>query len=225
MPATVPRLDVPPAPDPDRGAPDAPAPALPRVSLLLRIVHKLVAYGTQLIRTLEQPGPTERQTLVMVDFGTRDLALIIARIKCGLLRAAGLEARLNRYVARGHDLTVPPVRYATASVGERKAASEATVRRVEALLPSAEEIAEQVRTRSLSTVIADICHDLGMTRAGLDGVLWDELMQAVLDCGITLFGIMRKSVKPVFGDWHAAREIGLSEWPPYAVVVASGQPP
>lgn len=229
MSATAPRLDVPSPPDPDRDAPAAPA-ALPRVSLLLRIVHHLVAYGTTLIATLQQGTSEHRRIMSMFAFGTRDIALIIARIKCGLLRAAALEIRLNRYVERGRDVPVQPVRLSMP--GRRKAAPEAdapsepTGSELLEKLPTAEEIAEQVRKQPLGVVIGDICRDLGLGLTGMDGALREELLKAVMECGIDLGGFYRKSAIPVIGPWSDAKEIAMGEWPEARQrVAARGQPP
>ena len=45
---------------------------------------------------------------------------------------------------------------------------------------SAEQIARQVRTQSLSVVITDICRDLGIE---CDHPLWRELQEAIMDNG------------------------------------------
>jgi hypothetical protein len=225
MSASVPLPVASPSPDPDRARPDA----LPRIGRLLGIVCKLISYGTRLIHTLQQGSSANRRDMAVLAFGTRDLARIIARIKCGLLRAAGLEARLNGYVKRGRDLVPPPEWPSTpcarkaASAGDAKA--EVARREVLADLPTTEEIAAQVRSRPLGTVIGDICRDLGLTPGAIDSALWAELMAAVLECGIELTGFMRKCVRPVFGDYDDA-ELALIAWDGAEVAAAvSGQPP
>ena len=214
-----------PAPDPDRAGPDT----LPRVGRLLRIVRRLVAYGTNLVATLQQGSSAHRRDMAMIAFGTTDIARIIARIKCGLLRAAGLETRLNGYVKRGRDMEPPAERLSTACM--RKAASDdampkGTRSEVLADLPSAEEIAAQVRSRPIGTVIGDILRDFGMAPGAMDGALWDELWAAVLDCGIDLTGFLRKCVRPVFGDYDLQVESALTGWDGKdGAVGVSGQPP
>ena len=179
----------------------APAPApLPRVSSLLRALRLMVAHGTALIATLQQRSCLERCVTAMMDFGTRDLALIIARIKCGLQRAAALEERLNRLVARGVDLPVPPMRpLAVGSGATRTAARTQTSPARAALLaalPSADEIAEQVRTQSLGVIIADICRELGLAAGAMDTRIWDALSDAASDGGIDLCRLIRAAVPP-----------------------------
>ena len=196
---------VSPPSDPDRRDPAPATPAvLPRVSSLLRAVRLLVDYGTALIATLQQRSCLGRCATTMMTFGTRDLALIIARITCGLQRAAALEERLNRLVARGVDLPVPSVRPLAAGPSATRAAgttemSPARAALLEAL-PSVEEIAEQVRTQSLGVIIADICRDLGLAPGAMDARIWDALSDAALDGGIDLGRLMRAEVPPGFWD-------------------------
>ena len=255
--------------------------ALPRVGRLLRVIRKLVAYGTNLLNSLQAGVSTHREERTMHAFGTKDLALIVERIKCGLLRAAGLEVRLNRFVRRGCDL--PPARERVskprglpgvmdragwnenlAAIAELMAASGAgsdadsdalraeavkvaaavsivpdtaaagakarRARRAELLsvLPSAEEIAAQVRTRSIGLVIADICRDLGLRPGMVDGALWRELRDALVDCGVDLARFLLGCWRPLVGVWDG--EVVFSVSALLAVVdeelaAVAGQPP
>jgi hypothetical protein len=228
--ATSPVVSPNPAPTRDTAA------AFPRINRLLHIVRQLVAYGNNLINTLEHGASHYRRMNTMMSFGTRDLALIIARIKCGLRRAAALQARLHGYIDRGRDLTLPgPARPMSAAAASRAAAGDAPPPRparsqVLSLLPSAEEIAEQVRTRRLGTVIGDICRDMGLSWGQMNGVLREQMMEAIGECGIEFIGYIRRGIDPVFGTWRdvvAMDVAGLFEealWlePGEA---AAGQPP
>ena len=86
-------------------APIAPAPKPSRVGGLLGLVRKLIDYGTFLAGTLRQRGLGNHPAVHGRPFGTTSVALILARIARGLLRAAALEARLHRSAAR---LDAPP---------------------------------------------------------------------------------------------------------------------
>ena len=201
-----------PRPDP------APAP-LPRVRCLLGLVRTLVAYGTTLLATLQQRSSPHRCALAIMTFGTRDLARIIARITCGLQRAAALEARLERYVARGQDLPVPelPLRLSAPRAPQDAPSVDAPPRAargtLSSVLPTAEEIAAQVRTRAISAVISDICRDLGLESGTMDAVIWQALMDAAVVCGITLNGVISRGVRPVLDDDNEDLEAALSHWP------------
>jgi hypothetical protein len=168
----------------------------------------------------------------MLAFGTKDLALIIARIKCGLLRAAGLEVRLNGFIKQGRDLQPPPWRLSTAcertQAADTDAPPAAASARTEvlALLPSAEEIAEQVRTRSISVVIADICSDLGLAPGLMDAVLWRELSEAFAECGLSFGRLLRDSGNPALDEHYGQMGIELTAWLAQdARVAAAGRPP
>ena len=77
----------------------APDPKPSRASGLLGLVRQLIDYGRQLAATLRRnPHP----------FGTSDIALILAHITRGLLRAVALEARIIRNAARLDAEPVPP---------------------------------------------------------------------------------------------------------------------
>ena len=200
--------------DPDRCV-AAPTP-LPRVGSLLRAVRLLVAYGTALIATLQQRNCLERCTMAMMDFGTRDLTLIVARIKCGLLRAAALEQRLNRLVARGVDLPVPVVRPLAAGARATRTAAPKTPRperaALLAALPSAEEIAEQVRTQSLGVIIADICRELGLMAGAMDTRIWDALEDAASEGGFDLCRLIRAELPPPCFDPKTDQELTVLIW-------------
>ena len=224
------------APDPDRAGPDVPArDAFPRVGRLLGIVRRLVAYGTNLLATLQQGASAQRQALTMMEFGSKDLALIIERIKCGLLRAAGLEARLNAFVKRGRDLQPKPLRVwmprerkraADVEAPEAAAPQPAASTEVLSLLPSAEEIAEQVRSRSIGVVISDICRDLGLPPGLMDGGLWQELSAALVDCGFSLVPFVRGCWKPPLGEQPELEDVPLDTWLALAEELDPvGQPP
>lgn len=228
--ATLP--DVPTSPDPNRAVSDK----FPKVRFLLGIVHKLVAYGTNMITTLQEGTSAYQSTMAMIIFGTKDFALIIARIKCGLQRAAMLEVRLNQFVTRGRDLYVPSERPSTPRGPQVAPSADAAAPpggdEVLALLPSVEEIAEQVRRRPLGIVICDICRDLGLAPSLMDPALWDELFVAVLEYGASINRLRWDCTKPVIGTAEECAAIARCEWPgtPAIAFVSdmasiSGRPP
>src|ERR1700742_4577074 len=71
-----------------------------RVGRLLDLVRKLIEYGKELATTLRQHDGSADLTSITRIFGTRDIALILARITLGLHRADALEARLVRNAGR-----------------------------------------------------------------------------------------------------------------------------
>ena len=152
-----------------------------RIGRLLNLVRKLIDYGKELATRLRQHSAAPDLADITRPFGTGDIALILARITCGLQRANALEARLVRNAAR---LDAPPRPRGTPAVARpasalrRQAAPPADPRL--AHLPTAEQIAAEVRRRPIGAVIADICRDLGITSRH---ELWRELQFLIIHHG------------------------------------------
>jgi hypothetical protein len=172
-----------------------------RTSGLLGLVRQLIDYGRQLAATLR--GNPHR-------FGTSDIALILARITSGLLRAEALEARIIRGGAR---LDAAPGSPRAASHRRSPPARAATDRPTDTavpgvdpgiLLPTPEQIAAEVRRRPMGAVIADICRDLGITPSH---PLWRELRLAIIRFGGSLAPLVRGIC-----EWAVQRT--TSGWPP-----------
>jgi hypothetical protein len=162
-------------PDPNRAEPNRPVP--PKIARVLSVLHPLIAYGKNLADMLQRhaaaPHLLPFLEFLGISFGTRNLALILARITRGLLRAAALEARLRRRAARGLDLQSAP-RRAPSKRKPRPAKpaippSQPTL--VPARLPTPEEIEAEVRRRPIGAVLVDICLDLGIAPAQMDNEL------------------------------------------------------
>ena len=157
---------------------------------LLSLVQTLIAFGRALARTLaDHPSAQMLQGFTRV-FGSRDLALIMARIMRGLRLAEALQQRLicnasqidnprlRLYVPR------PPTRPTSprpTSTPRAEADPAATAPRDDdqdllSRLPTVEEIAEQIRRRPIGAVLADICRDLGISTAH---PAWREIFLAV----------------------------------------------
>jgi hypothetical protein len=167
-------------PLPDPATDRAPAPT--RTGRLLGLLRKLVDYGKDLAHTLQQRTAATALFTVALQFGTRDIALILSRITRGLRLASALEARLVSHPVR-EDAAPALVRAPsdrarrTAQPADRRAGGAAAPL---ALVPTAEEIAAALRHRPAAAVIADICRDLGITPAH---PLWDEVMMVITEHG------------------------------------------
>jgi len=169
-------------PDPDRAAPA-------RICQVLGLVRTLIAYGRNLAETLRQhtvdPQVLPCFTFLTVIFGTSDLALILARITRGLLRAAALEERLRRLATRSRDSKQEPADNHPQSPPKPLAAKPATPPRRQdqglrpASLPTVRQIADHDRRRPIGAVLADICLDLGIVPEQMDRATWDELRRAL----------------------------------------------
>jgi hypothetical protein len=143
---------------------------------VLNVVRRLIEIGQQLIATVHQRAAAPDFWLFAKPFGTKDLALIIARITGGLRRAAALEAMLCQRAARGQDVTPSPSRMPATGKppSERQLPPPAAQPEPQpdptpaqdprlARLPPEAEIAADIRRRPIGAVIVSICEDLGIT--------------------------------------------------------------
>jgi hypothetical protein len=144
---------------------------------VLSVLRKLIGYGQELARTVQQRAAAGTLITVAVHFGTRDVALILARIVRGLRLANALETRLASRPVRLDAIPalvrVPPTR-------ARRAARPAVQRPGLPDVPTAEEIAAALRHRPAAAVIADICRDLGIVPSH---PLWGEVMMVLSEHG------------------------------------------
>ena len=170
-----------PDPPPDPATEHAP-PAPTRTGRLLGLLRKLVDYGKELAHTLQQRTAATALFTVALQFGTRDIALILSRITRGLRLASALESRLSSHPVREDAVPAlvraPPdrARRAAQPADQRAGGAAAPL----ALVPTAEEIAAALRHRPAAAVIADICRDLGITPAH---PLWGEVMMVITEHG------------------------------------------
>jgi hypothetical protein len=170
--SAAPTSSIPTSPGPAPAETDNPT----RAGRLLSLVRKLIDYGKELVATLHQRSETTDLTHVMCAFGTRDIARILARITCGLLRAQALEDKVHHNAAR---LDAPP-RPNPQPAASPRSPSAPRPRLDRQLgpdlaplsLPTPEQIAAKVRCQSIGAVITDICRDLGICP---NHPLWREL--------------------------------------------------
>jgi len=143
----------------------------------LNLLRKLIDYGQELARAVRERTTAATLFTVAVHFGTRDFALILARITRGLRLANALEARL---VSRPVRESVVPARVRAPTDRAKRTARQAVPRPGLPDMPTAEEIAAALRGRPAASVIADICRDLGIVPAH---PLWNEVMLVVAGHG------------------------------------------
>jgi hypothetical protein len=140
-------------------------------ALLLDLVRKLIDYGKELAATLHRRAADDPY-FAPFNFGTNDLALILARITRGLQRAAALEERLVNLAAH-------PQRQSTAAQQRKPRPSRPAAQDPSSPLthmPTAEQIAAEVRRRPIGAVIADICRDLRILPSH---PLWRDIQNAI----------------------------------------------
>jgi hypothetical protein len=218
-------------PDPPRAGADTPT----RLGRVLSLVRKLIDYGKQLATTVQQRAGTPGFAFLARPFGTADIAVILARITCGLRRAAMLEARLSRHATRGRDIALAPIRLPTMRVpGGTRPVAPPDVQPADptdpelARLPTEEEIAASVRRRPVGAVIVDICCDLGIAPGHLDRAFWDEINHAIMMYGGSLARFLDVLQERLWlfgpGDLSDQTDPGWPTPPPRLPVPATGPP-
>jgi hypothetical protein len=189
-------------PSPTDPATDRAAGTVPeRIAKVLSLLHWIIGYGQRLAAAARQSKSTPGADLTFfsIRYGTSDLALILTRIQRGLMLAAGLQDRLQQRAATGRDVRALPLRDPTErkrpdGVPPRKCAPRRTniVDLPLDRLPSAEEIAEELRHRPLGAIVVDICRDLGIVPNDLPKELRQILHDIILNYGGNLVVLLFK---------------------------------
>jgi hypothetical protein len=149
---------------------------------MLSLLRKLIDYGQNLVRSVQERAAAGTLVIVALRFGTQDAAVILARITRGLRLANALEARLIIRPARldAHPAVAGPARVRAPPEGAGRIVPQAVKRPALPDVPTAEEIAAALRHRPAAAVIADICRDLGIVPAH---PLWGEVMAVLSEHG------------------------------------------
>jgi hypothetical protein len=218
--------------DPQRDRPAASTGPASRTAGLLVLLHKLVDYAKEFANTLHQRATAPDFHVVARRFGTANLALILARIANGLRLAGALEARLVQRAARENAAASAPIRPLAPRQrrAARPAASSADRADDElcARLPSAEEIAANLRRRPIGAVLADIARDFGIVPSHR---LWRELCLEVGLHGGSFIRLWRDFVRAAFNRSEfgvGQQAVGPAESPepyPQFLAPAGTRPP
>ena len=182
-----------PCPDPHQDQAAAAFPA--RTTRLRRVLGKLITHGKRLAEDLSRRPSSITVCWIAVRFGTKDLALILARITRGLRMAAALKATLPE--EREHPCSPRPACSAPAARKPRTRPTPLPAKNADAVLanlPTSKQIAAQLRDRSIGDVLAEICHDLGILTAD---PFWQELEIALLENGGNFESVVEDSEKRI----------------------------
>jgi len=203
-------------PDPDRAVPA-------RIGQVLGVVRTLIEYGQDLADTLNQHASVPHLlpffSFIATIFRSKDVALILARITRGLLRAAALEQRLQNRAARGRDIQPRELR----APSPRK---PHTARQPRPPIldprrpPTLEQIAAQDRRRPIGAVLVDICLDLGIIPGQMDPASWNELGSALALYGGDLSTLVR--ARPVPPRPRSGRPAGSASFLPVRIPGQTG---
>jgi hypothetical protein len=190
-------------PDPPQHQPGKTVPA--NIAQVLHILRVLLGYGRHLAASIEQRSTTRGFSFIARCFGTAKVAVILAHLCRGIMRAVVLERLLLARAARGRDLVVAPLRVRA----QRKAqpvpqdedgtAPPAPVQLEAPIaaplltpdadpdepldlahLPTLQQLEAEIRRRPIGRVIADICHDLGVSPGLCTGTFWHQLFDALM---------------------------------------------
>lgn len=169
--------------------------AAARTLRLLSLVRTLLAFGKQLAESLRGANATEAHMDTAMRFGTKSIAVILTRLARGLALAAALEAKLAdraehpRPVCAPRECSPRKPREKTPNPRADESVSELVA------LPTAEEIADQLRRRPVHAILIDICSDLGILPAD---PMYRELFHALLENGgsiVTFFNDVQKRTR------------------------------
>jgi hypothetical protein len=182
------------APDPDRAGDTASEPY--RSIRLIYLIRSLVEYGKEFLVTARLRYGTPGFAQFAKPFGITDLRLLIERISHAIRRAAILSDIVTMRAGLGGGDHVAPARRApshrkprerqpapAAPPPDRQAGRAAPATGGSAGdLPSAAQIADELRRRPIAEVIAGICRDLCIAP---DHPLWQEFREALAALGVT----------------------------------------
>ena len=210
------------AASPGRPSATGSAPAQPCANRVLTLLRKLIDYGQDLARTVQQRAAAGTLFTLALRFGTKDVALILARISRGLQLATALEARLVSHPPRP-DAVPAPLRAPSDRV--RRTAQPRVRRPSLPDLPTAAEIAAALRHRPAAAVIADICRDLGIVPAH---PLWRDVMVVLSGHGGNFVAFFKDVVHRLFTAPRDPSPVDADEWPalgPHPAAACGTGPP
>ena len=192
---------------------------------LLGLVRKLIDHGKQLAAAVGQRSLTDDPVLAGCCFGTqRHRADPVAHHPgpAARHRARGQAAAQRRPTgpetsAAARAIAAPSAR----PTGPQPAEADPRL----AGLPTAEQIAAEIRRRPVGAVIADICRDLGIMA---DHPLWRELHMAIMLHGGNLAGFLNDMFERTRATRHERMDAlyaAPAPAPPPALEPASTGPP
>lgn len=186
-----------------------------RIAGLLQIVRVLLCYGRHLADTVADRAAAPGFATIAACFGTAKLAVIVARLHRGILRAVALERVLLARAAAGRDVEfeaartrppAPPPAPADAQADQQPEAPAARIpvsrlgtrsRRddpADCHIPTLEELEAQVRRRPFGRTIVDICLDLAVMPGLCAGPFWNALSDTMQRYGGSLAVLIQERI-------------------------------
>jgi hypothetical protein len=193
------------------------SPTIPdRIATLLSVVRVLLGYGRHLAATVTHRAAAPSFTTIAACFGTIDLAVILAHLQRGILRATALQHVLLARADSGRDIELARARIrarnatsAPADSTERQQPTPRAARKAaprpsrrspwddiaDFHTPTLAQLEAQVRRRPLGRTLVDICLDLAVVPGLCAGPFWNELFDAVRCYGGSIAALMRERCK------------------------------
>ena len=229
--------DRPSPPDPaaDRSQANAPAPR--GIACFLILLRWIIGYGQELATALREGTIGSEFERVVWRYRTSDLTTILARIQRGLMLAAGLQDRLVQRAATGRDLTPAPYRYPQPGTRRQGNSQRRRAPRQTNIidlpldrLPTAEQIASELRRRPAGAVLVDICRDLGIHPGDLPPELREALHTIVRRYGGCMVVLMFKEMgddlrRRIAAEMQRAKDARAAVAPAPTPEFSTGPPP
>jgi hypothetical protein len=151
-----------------------------RGNRLRALIDDLILFGRLLIEALQNEPTSEIATRIISRFNGRSVAAIIARITRGIMLATALDTRVQNQAKRIDNPPpprLPDERKRTTRQPRTKPLLTDDDDALLARMPTAEEIARNIRTRPIGAVLGDIARDLGLNE---NDPLWMQIYGDIL---------------------------------------------
>ncbi len=185
------------------------------ITVLLHVVGILVSYGRHLIDTVRHRATAPNFNAIAVNFGTANLATILAHLNRGILRAAALERVLLARAATGRDCDfvdprtrTPQPQPAAADTQAGQPAPPPATRDPapcpsrpadrddpELFIPTPQDLERQVRRRSIGRTISEICSDLAVVPGLCTAPFWAALTEIMHCLGGNISTLMQQKAR------------------------------
>jgi hypothetical protein len=216
MEPTTPTSAVAAPPDPPK---DPPATSLPdNIEALLLFARYLLGYGRHLIDTIRQRAAAPNFNAIAANFGTANLATILAHLNRGILRCIALERVLLARAATGRDIPfierhnwttlvpgsdpaehTPPEPPAGARLPARKhtlrASRPAGWDDPEFFMPTLEDLERQIRRQPIGRVFLAISLDLAVVPGLCHSEFWSALFDIMTHFGSGVNKLMQQKAR------------------------------
>ena len=211
--ADVPDTSVASPPDPAQDG--SVATPLNNIEVLLHAVGILLGYGRHLMETIRQRAAAPNFHAIAANFGTANLATILAHLNRGILRAAALQRVLLARAATGKDIDIierhtsitllpepdpteapQPELPAVAPPPPRKRAARpsrpAGWDDPELFMPTLEDLVREARRSPVGRILLKICLDLAVISGMCHTAFWNELFELITFFGSSVDKLMRE---------------------------------